>query len=104
MSDDESAKPAERTRAEETRARIQALESHVSPASAPVTDRLTLVRSRLEEYELAESEEEERTALEKVETELDQLREAIERELDQGKAKAHDLVDDVEKKLSDLRH
>lgn len=88
---------------EETHSRIEALEAHLSSDAALVSERLTAVRARLTEYEDAQSAKEQQDALNQVESELEELRDDIEQELEEGKSKAHDMVDQIETKLSNLR-
>lgn len=103
MSSETSTDTSESTDSEETRGRIETLETYVSPGAPIVTDRLSIVRTRWTEYEAAESDEERQEVLDKIESELEQIRDAIEEEVDEGRAKAHDLLDRIEKKVSSLR-
>jgi len=85
---------------EDAYARIAALEAHVSADSTRVGERLDVLKTKVEEYDRVNIETDKRDAWERIESELDRIRDAIEEEVDQGERRAHELVDDIEASLS----
>lgn len=100
MSSDDAEPTGER---DDPRSRMEALESHVTPENPLVAERVSLMRSRMAEYDRAESEPERREILERIEAQIGEIRDAVEREVDEGKERAHDLIDEIERTLSALR-
>jgi lipoate-protein ligase A len=103
MSSENQAETEERSDTTDTRGRIETLEAHLSPDNPIIAERLSTVRARVTEYEKADSESDEQDALDKIETELEEVRKAVEQEVDRGKETAHDLLDDLEEAVSNLR-
>jgi uncharacterized protein (UPF0216 family) len=103
MSNEDAVNMDERSATVDTRARIEALETHL-PRNRPVAnEHLSTVRGHVTAYERADSDADEENALDEIEAELEQLRTTVEEELEEGKEKAHDLIDDVEDAVSNLR-
>lgn len=103
MGNDDAAETAPGGETDVQRSRIEALEAHVSPQNPLIAERVSLMHARLKEYEQTESDAERRDLIEQVEARLDEVRDAIEEEVDQGESKAHDLLDDIERRLAKLR-
>lgn len=82
---------------------MEKLESHLPRDDPFASKRVSSVRAHITDYEQAETVEQERDALDRVEDEIKQLRDAIEREVEEGKQKAHELLDDLETRISNLR-
>lgn len=88
---------------EATRSRIDALEAHVGAGNGRIRDRISGLHSRVADYEDASSEAEKASAVEEMESELSDIRDAVEEDLEEGKSKANELIDGIEAKLSKLR-
>lgn len=103
MTNDDQTTRSEPSDAERVRDQIRSLETHVAPEKSRVNDRISTVRERLREYENADSDRKETDTVDKLESELKDVRQTVEEELEEGKQKAHEIVDDVEQKVKNLR-
>jgi hypothetical protein len=98
----ESSPSDEQSDATDTWTHVEKLET-AFPETEPYGGRVPMVRTHVTEYEQAETPEEERNALDKLEDEVEQLRDAVERDVDEGREKAHELLDDLESRITALR-
>jgi uncharacterized coiled-coil DUF342 family protein len=74
------------------------------PASVPHTpERLEQLRTSVEEYENAEDESDQVELLDRIDQEIDELRDAIEREVEAAADAAHEALAKTEQRLSELR-
>jgi len=74
------------------------------PGSVPHTpERLEQLRASVQEYENTEDESDQVELLERIDREIDELRDAIEREVEEGADAAHEALEKTERRLFELR-
>lgn len=97
-----SSDPRSQTDLDEVRSDVDTLVKHTPNEGSLVTERVSTVRAQLDEYERAGTDKTRRDTLSELESELESLRDDIEKELSEGRARAHEIVDDIEQKLKNL--
>lgn len=79
------------------------VETQVSGSVPDSYERLEALRASIKEYETLEAASDQRELLDRIDEEIDDLREAIEREVEEGADTAHDALEKVTQRVSELR-
>lgn len=93
----------DRTDTAETRSRLEALEGHLPRDNTLLDRHVSVIRGHVTEYEESDSGKDQRDLVDRMEAELEHLRDAIESEVEEDTEKAHELVDRLEEKVANLR-